>query len=209
MSPAPAAPPEIDALSAITGQDVSRETFDRLGRYAELVREEAGRQNLVSASTLDQFWERHILDSAQLSRFLPVGGMTADIGSGAGLPGIVLACLGHKMTLIEPRRLRADFLARAAQGLGLHVNIVRTRAQGVVGRFAAVTARAVGTVSDVLAMSQDFSTANTRFVLPKGKSAYSELESARRAWHGVFHVEQSLTDPGSGIVIAEGIRRRR
>ena len=77
----------------------------------------AQRQNLVSASTLDQLWERHILDSAQLVRFEPRPGASwVDIGSGAGLPGIVIACLvDGPGTLVEPRRLRAEFLHKAVR----------------------------------------------------------------------------------------------
>ena len=100
----------IDRLSAVVGRDVSRETFEKIGAYAALLRDESGRQNLVSASTLEHLWERHLLDSAQLVRFEPHAGASwVDIGSGAGLPGIVIACLVEgPVTLIEPRRLRGD-----------------------------------------------------------------------------------------------------
>ena len=107
----------IERLSAVAGRNVSRETFERLEAYASLLKAESARQNLVSAATLDHLWERHILDSAQLVRFEPHSGASwVDIGSGAGLPGIVVACLIEgPVTLIEPRRLRADFLHRAAE----------------------------------------------------------------------------------------------
>jgi 16S rRNA (guanine527-N7)-methyltransferase len=91
------------------GVDVPRETFDRLEAYVSLLREENLRQNLVSAATLDSVWERHILDSAQLVRFEPrPGAAWVDLGSGAGLPGIVIACLVEgPVALVEPRRLRS------------------------------------------------------------------------------------------------------
>jgi 16S rRNA (guanine527-N7)-methyltransferase len=91
------------------GRDVSRETLDRLERYADLLRSESAKQNLVSASTLDRLWDRHILDSAQLVKFAPRPDLSwVDIGSGAGLPGIVIAALvTGPVTLVEPRRLRA------------------------------------------------------------------------------------------------------
>ena len=115
----------IDRLAGLSGRDVSRETFEKLEAYAGLLREESQRQNLVSASTLDSLWERHILDSAQLVRFEPHRGATwVDIGSGAGLPGIVIACLVEgPVTLIEPRRLRADFLHRACESLLLNASV--------------------------------------------------------------------------------------
>ena len=94
--------------------DVSRETFEKVEAYATLLREESKRQNLISSSTLDHLWERHILDSAQLIRFEPhVGASWVDIGSGAGLPGMVLACLVEgPVTLIEPGASAPTFSTR-------------------------------------------------------------------------------------------------
>ncbi|MGQ0559117.1 MAG: 16S rRNA (guanine(527)-N(7))-methyltransferase RsmG, partial [Sphingosinicella sp.] len=92
--------------------DVSRETLGRLDRLAALVREENRRQNLVSARSLEHLWWRHIADSAQLIRFAPAPSASwIDLGSGAGFPGLVVALL-HRgpVTLVEERRLRADFL---------------------------------------------------------------------------------------------------
>jgi len=102
----------IERLEQAARRPVSRETIEKLEAYVALLHEESRHQNLVSATTLEQVWDRHILDSAQLVRFEPRPGASwADIGSGAGLPGIVIACLVEgPVTLIEPRRLRADFL---------------------------------------------------------------------------------------------------
>ena len=83
----------IDLATAV-GRDVPRETIEKLERYAALIRAENERQNLVSRSTLNALWDRHIIDSAQLARFGQ--GSWLDIGSGAGLPGIVIACLAHR-----------------------------------------------------------------------------------------------------------------
>ncbi|HET8690912.1 MAG TPA: RsmG family class I SAM-dependent methyltransferase, partial [Steroidobacteraceae bacterium] len=94
----------IEALAHAAQRDVSRETFEKLERYVALLREENEHQNLVSRTTLDQVWERHILDSAQLVRYESRPGASwIDIGSGAGLPGIVIACLVEgPVTLAEP-----------------------------------------------------------------------------------------------------------
>jgi 16S rRNA (guanine527-N7)-methyltransferase len=101
----------IKELRTVSGLDVSRETFDRLVAFVDLLRVAATQQNLVAPSTLETIWERHILDSAQLLRWTTPGGSWADIGSGAGLPGLVIAILSsNPVTLIEPRRLRAEFL---------------------------------------------------------------------------------------------------
>ena len=111
----------IEQLAQVAQRPVSRETFEKLEAYISLLREESERQNLVSAATLDHIWDRHILDSAQLLRFEPGSGASwVDIGSGAGLPGIVIACLTDgPVTLVEPRRLRADFLHKVTESLQL------------------------------------------------------------------------------------------
>jgi 16S rRNA (guanine527-N7)-methyltransferase len=200
-----------EALTRVSGRDVSRETFERLIAYVELVRAESRKQNLVSATTLDQIWERHILDSAQLVRFEPKPGASwLDIGAGAGLPGIVIACLVEgPVTLVEPRRLRSEFLMRVVEALDFKSKVIGTRVERVEGRFDVITARAVASLTRLLELSHHLSTRNTVWALPKGRSAESELADARRAWQGTFHVEQSVTDAESYIVVGTGVRARR
>jgi 16S rRNA (guanine527-N7)-methyltransferase len=174
------------------------------------LKEESKRQNLVSASTLDNIWERHILDSAQLVRFEPSAGATwIDVGSGAGLPGVVIACLVEgPVTLIEPRRLRAQFLGEIVSELGLNAAVACAKAESVEGRFDVITGRAVAALAIFLRISHHLSTKKTVWALPKGRNAQSELAEARRAWQGVFHVEQSVTDPDSYIVVGTGVRAK-
>jgi len=200
----------IEHLAEVARRDVSRETFEKLEAYAALLREENARQNLVSASTLDSLWDRHILDSAQLVRFEPHAGASwADIGSGAGLPGIVIACLVEgPVALIEPRRLRAEFLHNVAESLRLKVSVVTGRAERAGGKYDVITARAVAKLSELLKISAHLSTRNTVWTLPKGRSARAELAEAQQAWQGTFHVEQSVTDVDSWIVVARGVRAR-
>jgi len=201
----------IDQLARAAGRDVSRETYERLEAYVGLLREEAGRQNLVSASTLDSIWERHILDSAQLVRFEPHAGASwADIGSGAGLPGIVVACLAEgPAVLIEPRRLRAEFLHKCCEVLQINASVFAGKAERAEGKYDVITARAVARLGETLRISQHLSTIKTVWALPKGRSAGEELVEAQRAWQGVFHVEQSVTDADSWIVVATGVRAKR
>jgi 16S rRNA (guanine527-N7)-methyltransferase len=200
----------IEALSEVALRPVSRETFERLEAYKAMLREEAQRQNLVSASTLENFWERHILDSAQLVRFEPHRGASwVDVGSGAGLPGVVVACLVQgPVTLIEPRRLRADFLHKVGESLALHVDVIATKAERAQGEYDVVTARAVASLAQLLKISAHLSTRNTVWALPKGRSAERELAEARQSWQGAFHVEQSVTDPESFIVVGTGVEAK-
>jgi 16S rRNA (guanine527-N7)-methyltransferase len=200
----------IGAIEKAAGRSVSRETFKKLEAYADLLRSESARQNLVSASTLDALWERHILDSAQLVRFEPAPGVSwVDIGSGAGLPGIVVACLVEgPVTLVEPRKLRAAFLEETVRVLGLKATVQAAKAERIAGKFDMITARAVAPLAEFLRISQHLSTRKTVWALPKGRNAHAELAAARRSWQGVFHVEPSVTDAQSFIVVGTGVRAR-
>lgn len=202
----------ITRLAEVACRDVPRETYEKIEHYAALLKAESARQNLVSASTLDSLWERHILDSAQLVAFEPEEGATwADIGSGAGLPGIVVALLvAGPVTLIEPRRLRAEFLARALPELGLQdrVRVAPEKAERVAGRFGVITARAVASLDKLLALSTHLSTRKTHWLLPKGRSAQSELAEARQHWHCDSRIVPSRTDPEAGIVVLRNVKAR-
>lgn len=200
----------ITDLERVSGRPVSRETFEKIEAYAALLRSENERQNLVSASTLEHAWGRHILDSAQLVRFEPHAGASwIDIGSGAGLPGIIIACLVEgPVTLVEPRRLRAEFLHKVAESLQLGVKIVCSKAERVEGAFEVLTGRAVAALPEFLKISAHLSTRNTVWALPKGRNALAELAEARRAWQGVFHVERSVTDADSYIIVGSEVRAK-
>lgn len=204
----------IDLIEAAVGRPVPRETFARLERYVALLLEENEQQNLVArSSTADEIWRRHIADSAQLVRFAPRPDSSwLDIGSGAGLPGLVIAILSEgPVALVEPRRLRADFLDRAVGelGLGERVAIHASKVERILGRFDVITARAVGSLDHLLGISQHLSTDKTIWVLPKGKSAQSELEAARQSWQGGFRLEASRTNPDALIIVATNVHRRR
>ncbi len=204
-----------ERLAEAAGRDVSRETFQLVERYVEILRVASLEQNLISSSTLAAIWERHILDSAQLARFEPgAGAPWVDIGSGAGLPGIVIAALvAGPVLLVEPRRLRAEFLVRAADELGLsdRVTVQQSRIERVAGRFDVITARAVAPLTRLLGMAQHLSHPGTVWALPKGRSAQSELAEAQRSWHCIARSEPSCTDPHSRILVLTrvGARSRR
>ena len=199
------------AVAEAAQRDVPRETIERLNTYAALLREENERQNLISAASLDHLWQRHILDSAQLVRFEPaIGASWVDIGSGAGLPGIVIACLvDGPVTLIEPRRLRAHFLHKMVESLDLRAKVVCARVERAGGEYDVITARAVANLAKLLKISAHLSTRNTVWALPKGQGAERELAEAQQTWQGTFHVERSVTDPASRIIVATGVRARR
>jgi 16S rRNA (guanine527-N7)-methyltransferase len=200
---------EIEARAAL---DVPRETLERLEAFVALLQSENGRQNLVSRSSLDQLWQRHILDSAQLARFAPPDAdIWLDLGSGAGFPGLLIP-LFHpaSVVLVESRRLRVDFLRAAASvlGVGARVEIVGARLETVPARpVEVISARAFAPLPKLLALAERFSRPETVWILPKGRNAKSELDAARSSWQGDFRLEPSLTDADAAIIVATGVRR--
>ncbi|WP_118858094.1 16S rRNA (guanine(527)-N(7))-methyltransferase RsmG [Sphingomonas mesophila] len=189
---------------------VSRETCDQLERYVDLLLEESRSQNLIASSTIEDVWSRHIADSAQLAPLAAAGSRWADIGSGAGLPGIVLAIVNKDpILLIEPRRKRADFLMSVISELSLdNAEVFCGKAQNATGRFDVITARAVADAGALLAMSLHLAHEDTKFLLMKGRGAQSELEQVQRTWQGEFRLVASRTAPDAAIIVAEGVRRR-
>jgi 16S rRNA (guanine527-N7)-methyltransferase len=190
--------------------DVSRETMARLDAFAALLRAENERQNLVSKASLDQLWLRHIADSAQLLAFAPSPKASwVDLGSGAGFPGLVVAVL-HKgpVTLVEERRLRAEFLRRAAEMLGVRIEILHMKIERVPPRaFGVISARAFGPLAKLFDLGTGLSTANSVWILPKGRNAETELAALDSSWQGDFRLEPSVTDPDARIIVATGVRR--
>lgn len=200
------------ALGPVVGHDVPRETLDRLELYCTMLLSENKHQNLISKSSVNDLLQRHIADSAQLVRFAE-GQETqwVDIGSGPGLPGIVIAILTEDpMTLVEPRPLRTRFLARVVARLDLRrrVKIVEGKASDAGGEFDIITGRAVASLSKFLTLSRHLSTRKTRWVLPKGRKAAEEVALARKEWQGDFELEPSLTDADARIVLVRNLRRR-
>ena len=186
-------------------------SVERLGRYVEMLLAENRQQNLISKASEAEIWVRHILDSAQLARLADTAATWLDIGSGPGLPGLVLACISHRpITLVEPRRRRVDFLHSAVGALELrHVTVEHNDVERLTEmKFEAITARACAPLARIFSSALPLSTSSTIWLLPKGRKAAAELSDARSAWQGVFHVEQSLTDADSGIIVARGVRPR-
>ncbi len=190
--------------------DVSRETWTKLERYVALLLEGMTKQNLISASTVPHIWARHIIDSAQLLRYARDAdeGVWMDLGSGAGLPGVVIACLSDRPVLmIETRRKRIDFLQYVIDEIGLaHATVLGGRVESASpGAAAVISARAYAPLAQLWASALHLSDAKTIWILPKGRNAQNELEAARPAWQGVFHVEPSITDRESAIIVARGV----
>ena len=184
--------------------------MDRLRQLAVLLDIENRVQNLVSRASQQSVWARHIVDSAQLlhvSRGTAAAnaGCWLDLGTGAGFPGLVIAALQPErpVTLVDSRRLRADWLNRAAAALDLKaVHVVHARVADLPARtFAVISARAFAPLPRLLNVSARFSTPQTLWLLPKGANARHELAELGAGWSHTFHVEQSLTDSTAGVLV--------
>lgn len=189
--------PEWDAVAA-----------DRIEQLIALLVEENARQNLVAAASLPLVWQRHIADSAQLLPHVPreTSSPWLDLGTGAGFPGLVIAALRPdcEVVMVESRARRIEWLERARIALGLErARVEGTRLEQVETRsFRVISARAFAPLVRLLDLSARFSTKDTLYLLPKGRSAQQEL-SELAGWNHLFHVEQSLTDPEAGVIIGQ------
>lgn len=191
--------------------ETTPEAMERLEKLVAMLAEENERQNLVAAATIPMVWQRHIVDSAQLLRFVPretwngTKGPWLDLGTGAGFPGLVIAALrpGHQVLMVESRARRIEWLGRVieelalpkAQVLGQRLEMVETRT------VAVISARAFAPLDKLLKTSARFSTRDTLWLLPKGRSAGQELEALKTSVRAGFHVEQSLTDEDAGLIV--------
>ncbi len=179
--------------------------FARLSKLVDLLAEENLAQNLVSRSSLGQVWQRHIADSAQLLAYVPrETSAWLDLGTGAGFPGLVVAILRPKMRilLIEARSRRVDWLNGAIDALGLpEVSVMGRPLERVESHpYEVISARAFAPLDRLLTLSARFSTEETLWLLPKGRSGAQELAQLT-GWKHRFHVEQSLTDAEASVIV--------
>jgi 16S rRNA (guanine527-N7)-methyltransferase len=192
-----------DEFAAAT--NVSRETLARLKAYAGLLEDWNSRHNLVSTRSLEDLWRRHFWDSAQLAPLIPAKVRTiADLGSGAGFPGLVLAeMLRDKtaVTLFEATTKKCDFLKAAALRMELPVLIQHVRMEDVFPQaFDVVTARACAPLPKLLSYAQHFVGPNSVCLLLKGQNVGAELTEAHKSWKMKVRQIPSLTDP-SGVIL--------
>jgi 16S rRNA (guanine527-N7)-methyltransferase len=184
--------------------NVSRETLARLKAYADILTEWAELHNLVARSTLPDLWERHMWDSAQLAPLVPEGAHTlADLGSGAGFPGLVLAAMlpGVEVTLHEATAKKCAFLRAAADRMGVGVTIENARMEDLPRHaYDVVTARACAPLPRLLEYAHSFVGPNSVCLFLKGQNVGSELTEAHKCWKMEVSQVASQTDPSGAIV---------
>lgn len=169
--------------------------------------------NLVGPDSLPDFWNRHALDSAQLLDHAPDARIWADLGAGAGLPGVVLAILmkarGGHVHLIDSLQKRCRFLQSVVDALDLPATVVWSRAEDHAVKVEVVTARAVAPLTKLLGYAQPYHQSGAIGLYLKGEKAEAEVAEARQAWHFQSELFPSRSDPRGRVVSIRSLRRVR
>jgi 16S rRNA (guanine527-N7)-methyltransferase len=189
---------------------VSRETLDRLEHYLDLLKRWQKAINLVGPKTLEDPWRRHILDSAQLIHHLPGAARTiVDLGSGAGLPGLVLAIIrGGDIHLVESDQRKALFLKEAARHLALDVVVHAQRIEALEPMTPDVlTARALAPLPRLLELASPLIGRATTCLFLKGRHGKDELTEAGKSWMMASQISPSLSDPSASVLKLWEIQR--
>ncbi|WP_240476629.1 16S rRNA (guanine(527)-N(7))-methyltransferase RsmG [Geminicoccus roseus] len=200
----PMSPNECGALLG-----VSRETLDRLRQWVDLLELWQQRINLVAASTLLDPWRRHVLDGGQILRHAHGAEVWADLGTGPGVPGMILAIMGvRQMHLVESDQRKVAFLREAARITGTEVEIHAVRIeQARLPKLDVVTARALAPLGKLLDLAAPHMNGDTIALFAKGQALPTELTDAARHWHMRQDVLPSLSDPRGNILrVCEVVR---
>ncbi len=206
-----ASPADAGELAAALG--LGEAAARDFARYRELLAEGNARMNLVGPSALAQFWPRHAWDGAQLLQLAPEALRFADLGSGAGLPGVVLAIAlkgreGARVTLVDSLAKRCRFLQEVVDELALPAEVVHARVEDApVPAVDVVTARAVAPLSVLFDYVRPYLRAGATALLLKGRTAGTELAEARRSWRADAELLPSRSDPEGRIVRVRRLER--
>jgi 16S rRNA (guanine527-N7)-methyltransferase len=206
--------PVLDAAGyqALTG--ASDAQMADLTRFQELLAEWNAVMNLVGPLTIDTYWTRHALDSAQLMPLAPEALTWADLGAGAGLPGVVLAILlkgraEAKVHLVESMTKRCRFLEVVAKDLDLPVEIHNARAEELKLKVDVVTARACAPMTKLLGFAEPYLHRGALGLFLKGQDVAAELSEASSAWKFASELRPSQSDPRGRIVQVKRLSRAR
>lgn len=194
--------------------NVSRETYALLERYADLLVKWNPRINLVSKSSLEHLWMRHISDSLQVARAVQFPKQWVDLGSGGGFPGIVAAIAAHaespntSFTLIESDQRKSAFLRTVARECGLNVTVLSERIEKVQPQNAGVvSARALADLKTLLGYAVRHVAPTGTLLFSKGKTWGKEVDEAQAVWKFDCETVKSATDPEAVLLIIKGVSR--
>ncbi len=164
-----------------------QESQEKIDRYAEILKSRGIERGLIGPKEGDRIWDRHIANCLPVTTLIPEGVKVADIGSGAGLPGIVIALARPdlEVTLIEPLQRRVDFLNEVIAELDLPISVIRSKSESVKKSFEVVTARAVAPLPKLLTISWHLVKAQGALLAMKGEGAQSEIDGTEPKKHSV------------------------
>ncbi|MEM9797634.1 MAG: 16S rRNA (guanine(527)-N(7))-methyltransferase RsmG [Pseudomonadota bacterium] len=191
--------------------DVSRETQDKLALYEELIQRWTRRINLISSGTIEEIRSRHIDNSIWIVQNAPIAETWLDVGSGAGLPGVVAAILRPRtrVTCVEKDRRKCEFLRTVRRELDLDLVVIADRLQNVeIARPDVISARALASLETLFEMMHPHMHDATTLVLPKGQSWKSEMDLADRSWTYDLEVIDDPNNPGSALLNIGNLERR-
>src|SRR5258706_3971225 len=213
-----------DKAAALQLTPVSRETEARLDRYVALLLEWQAKTNLVAPSTLPNLWTRHISDSLQLLTLAPSARIWADLGSGGGFPGVVLACAlaetpDATVHLVERNAKKAAFLREALRGtsspgtvhltaIGDSVDRITGPVDCITGPVDCITARAVAPLHQLIGFAEPLVRQGAKALFLKGQDVEAELTEATKYWKITPHLHSSRTGGQGWIVELDQIERR-
>ncbi len=208
-------PSNAEEAAVLAGLPVSRETAERLTLYVDLLRRWNPSKNLVAASTLDAVWSRHIADSLQVLRCAPDAKVWVDLGSGGGLPALVVAAVlaerpGAMVHCVESKLGKAAFLQEAGRQMRVPVKVWPKRIEDVVGREITsadvVSARALAPLADLLSLANPLLKTGAVGVFPKGQDVGVELTQAAKYWRFSHRSVPSVTDPRGTILVVTDVQ---
>src|SRR5664279_356110 len=206
-----------DKAAALALTPVSRETEARLDRYVDLLREWQAKTNLVATSTLPTLWTRHISDSLQLLSIAPTAKRWADLGSGGGFPGVVLACAlaetpGALVHMVERNAKKAAFLREALRVTNspgkVHLADIGDSVDRMTGPVDCVTARAVAPLHQLIGFVEPLVRQGAKALFLKGQDVESELTEATKYWKIEPRLHPSRTGGEGWIVEIDTIGRQ-
>jgi 16S rRNA (guanine527-N7)-methyltransferase len=206
-----------DKAAGLKLAPVSRETEARLDRYVALLLEWQAKTNLVAPSTLPHLWTRHIADSLQLVALAPSAKHWADLGSGGGFPGVVLACVmaetpGASVHLVERITKKAAFLREALRVTGspgvVHLAEIGDNVDRITGPVDCVTARALAPLHQLIGFAEPLVRNGAKALFPKGQDVEAELTEAAKYWTIQPQLHKSCTGDGWIVELAAIARRR-
>ena len=206
-----------DREAALRLTPVSRETAALLDRFVEFLLPWTERTNLIARSTIPTIWTRHIADSLQLLPLAPDAKSWVDLGTGAGFPGIVLACAlagqeGSVVHLVESTGKKTAFLREAVDHLGISAEVHTVRIEDFVKNFVlrpdVVTARALAPLDRLLDLAAPLLMKGALGLFPKGQDVEGELTAASKYWNIDAELVPSQTSPQARIVVVRGLQRR-